>query len=221
MKQEIILSLVLHIFIVFFAIVSSPFDVERRELGEVIHVSITSAAELPSSEPVPLEPVPIPQPIVEDMPEIPISDPVTKEAVEIKPKKEEKPKKTNQKKPPPQSSQPGEQVEITGTGAGSPFQGATIDNASFNYPYWFTQAFNKLSGNFRNPVAYDGTLVCTIYFQVIKSGRIIELKVVASSGMDAFDNACLEAVRRSTPFPPLPRQFTDEIIGITVPFTNR
>jgi len=221
MKQEIILSLVLHFFIIAFAVVSSPFDVQKQGLGEVIHVSITSAAELPSSEPIPLNPIPVPQPVIEDIPEIPISDPVTKEAVEIKPEKKEKPKKTNQKKPPPQSSQPGEQVEITGTGASSPFQGATIDNASFNYPYWFTQTFNKLSGNFRNPVAYDGTLVCTIYFQVIKSGRVIELKVVVPSGFDAFDNACLEAVRRSTPFPPLPRQFTDEIIGITVPFTNR
>ena len=221
MKQEIILSLVLHTFIVVFAVVSSPFDVQKHELGEVIHVSITSAAELPSSGPVPLEPIPVPQPVVEDMPEIPISDPVTKEAVEIKPKEKEKPKKTNQKKPPSQSSRQSEQVEITDTGAGSPFRGATIDNASFNYPYWFTQAFNKISGNFRNPVAYDGTLVCTIYFQVIKSGRILELKIVEPSGIDAFDNACLEAVRRSTPFPPLPRQFTDEIIGITVPFTNR
>ena len=67
-------------------------------------------------------------------------------------------------------------------------------------------------------MAIDATIVCVIYFQVIKSGRVIEKRVEETSGIPAFDQACLQAVERSTPFPPLPRDFTDEIIGITLPF---
>ena len=166
----------------------------------------------------------MPEAVAEEFTEdIPLSDPTSAEPVEIKPKEE--PKKENPKKKPARATTPASEApaetEVAGTGAGTPFRGATIDNATFNYPYWFTQAFNKISGNFRNPVAYDGTLVCTIYFQVIKSGRVIELRIAESSGIAAFDDACLTAVDRSAPFPPLPRDFRDEILGISVPFTNR
>lgn len=109
-------------------------------------------------------------------------------------------------------------VEAPGAGAGSPFQGATIDNARFNYPYWFTQAFNKIRSNWRNPVSADAPIVCLVYFQVIKSGRVIETRIEESSGIPAFDKACLTAIERSAPFPPLPRDFADEIIGMTLPF---
>ncbi|RKX17088.1 MAG: hypothetical protein DRP35_11530, partial [Candidatus Zixiibacteriota bacterium] len=105
----------------------------------------------------------------------------------------------------------------TSDGEDSPFAGATIDNASFNYPYWFTQAFNKIRRNWRNPISADIPITCTIYFQVIKSGRLVKAEIKKPSGIPAFDNACLRSVENSTPFPPLPRQFVDEIIGITLP----
>jgi len=103
---------------------------------------------------------------------------------------------------------------------GSPFAGATVDNANFNYPYWFTQTFNKIANNMRNTTNVDNRIFCTIYFQVLKSGRVIELRIEKSSGYPDFDEACLAAVERSAPFPPLPNDFIDEIIGITLPFTN-
>ena len=146
---------------------------------------------------------------------------------EPKPKPEPKPKKTKPKKTKPASetkpsgTAQGESKEIETSGvSGSPFAGATIDNASFNYPYWFTQTFNKIAVNWKNPIVYDGTLICTIYFQVIKSGRIIELRIEKSSGIPEFDESCMRAVSGAAPFPPLPRQFRDEIIGLTLPFKH-
>lgn len=226
MKLEIALSIALHMVIVFFTIFSSPLSSKSRFEGEVIRVSITSPSELPVTEAPPTSEIPA---AVEDLyEEIEISDPSTAQPIEVKPKpKPKKPTPKPKKKSPPKpkvdskpaADKPAES-EVSGTGAGTPFRGATIDNASFDYPYWFRQAFNKISQNFRNPVASDGTLVCTIYFQVIKSGRVIELRIIESSGFPIFDDACLAAVERAAPFPPLPRNFRDEIIGISIPFKN-
>jgi protein TonB len=165
--------------------------------------------------------------MADDLPEIPIDDPTSVD----RPKEVEKPKpKPKQETPPTRPSdkpQSGggagdkKEIDVSGSGAGSPFATATIDNASFDYPYWFTQAFNKIAGNFRNTVVIDGSVVCIVYFQVIRSGRLVEVKVEQSSGVPAFDKVCVSAVERSAPFPPLPREFLDEIIGISVPFTNR
>ncbi|RKX24009.1 MAG: hypothetical protein DRP45_09160 [Candidatus Zixiibacteriota bacterium] len=98
--------------------------------------------------------------------------------------------------------------------------GAVVDNSAFQYPFWFSLTWGKISQNFRVPVAIDGKVYCDIYFQVIKSGRVIESRIANPSGIAQFDKACLEAVERSAPFPPLPRDFLDEIIGITITFTN-
>ena len=222
MKLEIILSLALHGILILFTMVASPFDIRRsQDYDDVIRVSLTALPEFAAEEPVALpEPV-IPQAAEEQLAEIPIEDPTSlpETVVPEKPKPEPKEKP----KPKPRSSGNGKKTDDeneieAAAGAGSPFSGATIDNASFNYPYWFTQAFHKIQSNWRNPVAADGAIVCVIYFQVIKSGRVIEQRVEESSGIPAFDQACLQAVQRSAPFPPLPRDFTDEIIGITLPF---
>jgi len=66
----------------------------------------------------------------------------------------------------------------------------------------------------------DGTVTCDVYFQVIKSGRVIEKKVVTPSGVPQFDQACLASIDRAQPFPPLPRDFLDEIIGLYITFSN-
>ncbi|MCK4632829.1 MAG: TonB C-terminal domain-containing protein [candidate division Zixibacteria bacterium] len=220
MKLELILSFLLHLLIILTTVISAPFQPAKTDFGEIIRVSITAPSELPSSQPEPLPPIPVPSPVFDEPLDIPISDPAVAKPVKVEQKEKPKEKKTVRRAQGETTTEP-EQVEVPGTGSGTPFGGAKIDNASFDYPYWFRQAFNKLSQSFRNPIAFDGTLVCTIYFQVIKSGRVVDVRVEESSGILAFDDACLAAVERSAPFPPLPREFTDEIIGITVPFTNR
>lgn len=226
MNRDVLFSALIHIGIIAATVISSPLAPKSRfEWDKVIRVSITSPSDIMPSEPVPLEPIPVPAAVTESDPEISIDDPTTAPEAVIpeKPQPEPKPKKKQTKSAPGPSKDQAEatdQVEAP-TGSGSPFSGATIDNASFDYPYWFTQAFNKIAGNFRNPVAYDGTLVCTIYFQVIKSGRVVEVRIEQSSGIKAFDDAVVLAIDRSAPFPPLPGEFADEIIGITLPVSNR
>lgn len=222
MTRDVLLSMLLHVAIVGATVVSAPFDIKtKRSYDDIIRVSLTSLPYVAPPEP---DPVAIPEMLSEELAMIPVEPPTTvKEvAIEKKPKKKKEQKPLANKTKPSASEGKKKEIESPVTSGGSPFQGATIESeSSFEYPYWFTQAFNKIAGNWRNPIAYDGTLVCAVYFQVIRSGRVVEISVEAPSGIPAFDKACLLAIERSTPFPPLPREFRDEIIGITVPFKNR
>lgn len=237
MKREIIYSVGLHLIVIALAFASAPFTLgsDPFDYGEVIKITAVDIPEFSEPEPIPFAPVDVPKALPEEVAEdIPISDPtsidkpVPVEKPVEKPKDKPKPKKpkTQNKKPADKPKDDGQtagspagdkEIKTTATGAGSPFAGATIDNASFDYPYWFTQAFNKIAGNFRRTVSLDGNVVCVIYFQVIKSGRVIDIQIKQSSGIDPVDRDCLSAIERSAPFPPLPKEFRDEIIGITIP----
>jgi TonB family protein len=230
-KSDFLFSAALHAAIILATFLTAPFTIQDHDYGEVIRVSLASSDELPLIRPD-LPVVETPAAIEDDAGEdLAISDPTTAKAVEIKPKDKPKPKepekpKTKPQQKPADDAKPGTSQEaegdkeVAGTGAGTPFAGARTDNASFNYPAWFGLAFRKLAQNFRNPVVYDGTLYCTMYFQVIKSGRVIDTKVVEPSEIPAFNEACELAIERAAPFPPLPREFREEIIGITITFTN-
>lgn len=229
MSRYIIFSAIFHLMIVGIVMLSSPFVTNGNvPFDEIIRVQLTAPTEIRPSEPVALEPVSVPEPVFDEPEDIPISDPKTMKEAKLTPKEKPKPpKKQNKPKSKKQtnasnqtgSEKDGESKKVE-TGGGSPFEGATIDNATFNYPYWFTQTFNKIASNYRNTFLYDGTLVCVVYFQVIKSGRVIELRIEKSSGFSEFDETCLRAIESSKPFPPLPNDFRDEILGITLPFKN-
>ena len=228
MKREIVVSLILHFVVVSMFLVASPFRaVSRLPDGEVIRVQLIAGAELmtPATAQVSQAPAPaISKPPPEKPTEVPVREPTTaKKPIPDKPKaKRETPAVEPEKTPKATEGvggdQSGTEIHVPPTAGGSPIAGATIDNASFSYPYWFTQAFNKILRNWRNPVSSDGVIICVVYFQVIKSGRVVEARIATSSGIPPFDEACLRAVESSSPFPPLPREFTDEIIGLTLPF---
>ncbi len=237
MKRDFAISVGLHLAVVAATLLAAPFTIQsERSYDEVIRVSLTAAPMIanaaPEPEPAPLQPVETPAASMEEeLPDIPLDDPTTKDEVEEveepepepeqpKPKPETRPAEQQpQGKPDAQQSEgEGSEIDTEATAAGSPFAGATVDNASFDYPYWFRLAFGKIQNNWRNTVAIDATLVCEIRFQVISSGRVIDVKVVESSGIERFDQDCVAAIERAAPFPPLPRDFREEIIGITIPF---
>ncbi|HET7212277.1 MAG TPA: TonB family protein [Terriglobia bacterium] len=47
-----------------------------------------------------------------------------------------------------------------------------------------------------------------LVFEIIKDGSVPQLRLLASSGSQALDQAALASIRASNPFPPLPQQFT-------------
>ncbi|MCP4684904.1 MAG: TonB family protein [bacterium] len=230
MSKDLIFSVVLHLSVVGLTFLTAPFAITNPpEFGEVIRVTAVSMADIAPAQPNVIAPPEIPQAMAMAPEEIPIDNPTTKPAVEVEePVKEPEPEPPKPEVTPPVQAQPAEhnqtgaadsQTEVQAP-AGTSISGVSVDNASFNYPYWFTLTWNKLNQNFRIPIQIDGKVYCDVYFQVIKSGRMIEVKVNSSSGLQQFDEACVAAVERSAPFAPLPGQFLDEIIGITITFTN-
>lgn len=49
-----------------------------------------------------------------------------------------------------------------------------------------------------------------IVFEILKDGSVPQLRMVASSGSDPLDRAAMTGIRASSPFPPLPAEFTGE-----------
>jgi TonB family protein len=47
-----------------------------------------------------------------------------------------------------------------------------------------------------------------LVFEIVKDGSVPQLRLLASSGASALDQAALASIRASNPFPPLPQQFT-------------
>jgi TonB family protein len=224
MKGDFLISFLLHFVLLIAVAVASPFKPKVNiSLEDVIHVNLTAAP--PSAKTITPEPIALPRPIEADEPLAALIE--TKSVREAKKVEKPKPKKEEPKPYQPEAekgrkdspgSEKGQKDVSENLGAGSKFGGASVDNVSFNYPYWFVQAFGKIERNWSNPVYANRPLTCTIYFQVIRSGRIIKVEIEGSSGVDAFDRACERAVKISEPLPPLPDDFTNEILGIHLEF---
>jgi len=224
-SKSLLFSIMLHVVAVSAALLSSPFDHRKKmDFGEVIKVSLKSMSDIQKApEPAPIS---VPQPkLQDDALEIPLDDPRTvKTKKEVK-KPEEKPKPPEEKKQETSAATPTTQpsekeIETKTTDVGQMFAGAIVHSNTFDYPYWYDQAFSKIKSNMRNTVSSDSPLICKVYFEVIQSGRLITFKVVESSGIPQFDDACVSAIERSAPFPPLPRSFQEEILGISLPFST-
>ena len=209
----------------------NPFVVRPSRDFESIGVNIISLPPLGNPDLVEggkMPEIAIPQAMVEEEVAIPISTPESKrdlKKVEKQPKPEETKHTSRPKDPGYQGlAQKGDTAQKGGTditdkiGPGSKFGTVMIDNANFDYPYYFVQAFAKIARNVSNPVAANQPLSCVIYFKIIRSGTIMDPVVATSSGIPAFDRACLRAVIASSPLPQLPTDFPDDIIGIYLEF---
>jgi TonB family protein len=224
-SKDFLYSVFLHFGLVLIVTLLNPFTAIVRPDFEYAAVNII---ELP--------PLGDPALIKGEMPEITIPEAVFKEEVatpivtpesrtesyELEKEKEKpKPRRDTGYK---DKARKGEADKQGGTdvsdqlGPGTRFGSVAIDNAGFNYPYFFVQAFGKIQRHWSNPVAANQPLSCVVYFQVIRSGSVLNPVIEKSSGIPAYDRACLRAVRVSSPLPPLPADFRDDIIGIHLEF---
>lgn len=202
------------------------------------------AAPEPEPEPAPKKPEPVKpepkKPVAEDVPALPSRDKKPEKKPETRPSSGEASKKPptpepSKKPEPPSAGRSGTGDNPAGTAAqgtpdgeagrrgaptGSPLgttafgsEIAGLDNPDFTYSYYIDQLLGKIDANWVRPPLGDGVRAI-IAFRIGRDGRLSGLEVAESSGYNSFDLAALRAVQNAAPFPPLPRAYRHDSLGV-------
>jgi len=189
----------------------------RPKPVEYVAVQIVPAARLGVQTPRP-EP-PKPEPAVKPEPK-PAPKSESKAPVLPDPKAKKEPRKPEPKPaatPEPAPPEPAVQGNPRGTEAGLSLGAAlaSLDNPNFTYGYYVDQMLALISTNWVRPPVGSG-VEAIVYYRIQRDGRVTELRIVHSSGINSFDLAVLRAVQSSSPLPPLPRGFKDGSLGVNL-----
>lgn len=146
-----------------------------------------------------------------------------KAAVPKKPgKKPESKAKGGSKAPAPAEEPRGEAAGSLAGGAAGDGTGIAVDAARFPYSYFLSAIERRVSENWYSAVSQGRAgLTCVVYFRLMRDGSVGDVRIETSSGNDYFDRAALRAVKSGAPFPPLPRGFADDFLGIHFTFAQK
>lgn len=111
----------------------------------------------------------------------------------------------------------------SGVGFGSEFSGQ-IGLSSFPYTYYLQVIHTRISGNwFTSQISpgIAGEFHTTLSFRISRSGEISSPEIKEKSGIRALDLSAIRAIHSSAPFPPLPRDYEGEYLGITLIFWHK
>ena len=179
------------------------------------------AEEPPAPEPA-REEVKPPEPAREEAPVLP--DETKKDRQETKKPEPPRPETGKASSEGPAGVAPGEtgdQLGRRGGADGSPL-GTTafgsrigVDNPDFTYGYYLDRLLSLIDSNWQRPSLGSGVRA-VLFFRIERDGSVSELKVAESSGYNSFDLAALRAVQNASPFPPLPRAYRSDSLGINL-----
>ncbi len=98
--------------------------------------------------------------------------------------------------------------------SGDPGSGVFFDTQGFDLGPWANRVVAIVRSNWIIPVAAELGVkgIVGVSFQVEKGGRIINIRVLTPSGTPSFDQAAVNALKTSNPFPPLPADFPRPIL---------
>lgn len=204
---------------------------------------VKEVAETPAPEPRP-EPAPVPEPAAEApvLPDPGKKKPEETKPPARKPEAPVKPAETGRKpeKPstgPAETGRPssgkaepgvsgtapgetGDQLGRRGGPQGNPLgttafgsEVAGLDNPDFTYGYYLDRLLSLIDAQWARPNMASG-VTTVLFFRIGQDGSMSELKVEQSSGYNAFDLAAFRAVQNAAPFPPLPRAFKHDSLGV-------
>jgi len=88
-----------------------------------------------------------------------------------------------------------------------------LDNPDFTYAYYLDRLLSLIDAQWARPSMGSG-VKATIFFRIGRDGKMTDLQVEQSSGYNSFDLAALRAVQNAAPFPPLPRAYKHEDLGV-------
>lgn len=109
-----------------------------------------------------------------------------------------------------------------GSGLGSSYS-SQIGLSSFPFTYYLQIIIDRVSSNWFTSLVdpgLRGTFQTTVFFKILRTGRISGLKIEESSGVRSLDLSALRAIQSAEPFPPLPREYEDDYLGIHLIFEH-
>lgn len=108
-------------------------------------------------------------------------------------------------------------------GAGQGTQGGlgTGTGVPFPFPWYLENIFTKIELNWRKPYIANAadSYTCVVYFVITRVGQVEKVQVEQSSGVSSLDRSAESAILGSTPFPPLPTQWTEPDLPFRLTFT--
>lgn len=223
MRKGIIISLGLHGLATLIAFVSVSFRQVTYMPRETYRVRIVSAA---MAEPV-SQKAPAPAPTAPPKPEPkeePKEEPKPDVLVQPVEKAKPKPKSAKDENSVPRSQITKSDAAATGdsiaTGASSEASGGiSFDGGDFPYDAFIARMRNKIAAAWQVPAGSEGVeRFAVIYFRVHRDGNITHVSVEQASGVFLFDQSCQRAVIQAAPFPPLPRDYDNEYVGVHFSF---
>jgi outer membrane biosynthesis protein TonB len=111
----------------------------------------------------------------------------------------------------------------SGVGFGSEFSGQ-IGLSSFPYTYYLQVIHTRISGNwFTSQISpgVTGEFHTTVSFKIFRTGEISSPEIKEQSGIRPLDLSALRAIHSSAPFPPLPHDYEEDYLGITLIFWHK
>jgi periplasmic protein TonB len=162
-----------------------------------------------------IEPVEEPPPEVKPAPnpEVAIQPPTPAD-------KQETPQRQEPRLPAPVTSAPQAAPLETAAVPRAPVQGPPVPRSSNAIPSWKTQIVALLERNKRYPPAAHARGergVAQVFFSLDRQGRVIDSRVVRSSGAAALDEEALALLQRAQPFPAPPADLAGPHVDLTVP----
>ncbi len=194
-----------------------PTEALEEKIEEKIEQKVEAKVEEKVEQKVEPKPVEEPPPEVKPAPnpEVAIEPPAPQEV------KQETPQRQEPRPPAPTTSAPQVVPEETAAIPAAPTPGPIAPKNSRNVVKWRSQISALLERNKRYPPASQSRReqgVTQVLFGLDRQGRVIDSRVVRSSGAAALDEEALALVRRAQPFPPPPKDdFTGERMDLIVP----
>jgi protein TonB len=191
-----------------------------------------AAEEPPPPEPPKPKPDrPAPKPSKEDVPEELPDKPAKKPQKPQKAASETpKPAAPSSRTPLPRPSAPappppvdtggetGRRGAPTGSAQGTSAFGSQIaglDNPDFKFGYYIDQLLSAIDSKWERP-PLGNDVKAIISFRIERDGSLTDLQIAQSSGYNSFDLAALRAVQNASPFPPLPRAYRQDSLGVNL-----
>jgi len=106
--------------------------------------------------------------------------------------------------------------------AAQPTGTTKVTATRFPYAWYLSVVQGKVSANWKQPSARllsDERLAAVVSFRIRRDGSVAAVTLRSSSGRSTVDQSAVKAVRDSTPFPPLPDDYLESSLDITMDFS--